>query len=239
MPKSREEMPPSFIRFIGWVSAFFAVLGFVGAVWLAVADAHDHADALRFDAAPICPASTPLTATDDCKAELPATVVSIKVGRGKVPLRTFTLRTSTDDLVVAYVNAGPAPHVGDDADVIVWRERCVLLRSDGDGDITTLDDPAAGQSNLGVGVLALLGLTVLFESVSAGSFLYFTVDRERVVAAFLLAAVPLVVTLGMRIAHAYDAVIVASIAVPVLVAALWIVWPRLAWAKGRQPALWR
>lgn len=230
-------MPPSFIRVIGWVSAFFATVAAVGTVWLAVADANDHADVLRFDAAPICPTSTPLRATSDCKAELPATVVSIKVGRGKVPLRTFTLRTSTDDLVVAYLDSGPAPHVGDDADVIVWRERCVLLRSDGDGYIAALDDPATGQSNLGAGVLALLGFTVLFESVSAGSFLYFTVDRERIVAAFLLAAVPLVVTLGLRIAHAYDAVIVASIAVPVLVAGLWIVWPRLAWAKGQQPTL--
>lgn len=76
---------------------------------------------------------------------------------------------------------------------------------------------------------------------SSPSFLYFTVNRQRAVAAFLLAAVPLVVPLGLRIAHAYDAVIVASIAgpVPVLVLGLWIGWPRLAWAKGQQPPLWR
>jgi len=73
--------------------------------------------------------------------------------------------------------------------------------------------------------------TVLFESASALYFLYFRADRERLVAAFLLTTVPLIVTAMLRVSHAYDAVVVASFAAPLLVLGLYVAWSRLAWAQ--------
>lgn len=231
VPKSREKMPQGCAGPAGWFFVILAVLATAGAVWLAVLDVGAHADVLRFDSAPVCKTPAPSTATSDCKTELRATVVSIKVLRGRPPRPAiFTFRASGNFIVTAEIEGISAPDVDEEVDVVLWRGKCVIVRA-GEGSIATLDSPAWHQRSYAYGVLPVLGFAVLFESVAAVFFLYFAVTRERLVAAFLVAAVLLVGAGLLRIAHAYDAVVVATVVVPVLVAGLYGVWPRLGWAR--------
>lgn len=234
--RPRQPMTRKFARGAGCVFGFLALLAAVGSVLLALADARAHAELVRFDAAPMCasaaPSSVPPPASADCKAEVAATLKSASLSRGKEPMWTLTLRLSNGALVVADIDdTNGEPDFGEATVVTLWRGHCVTVRTLGEGDVSTYDDPARRGNNDGGGFLALLVFTVLFESVSALYFTYFRVHPERMAAAYLLAAVSVAVTAALRLSHAYDAEVVASFVVPLAVAGLYLMWPRLEWAQ--------
>lgn len=108
-------MPPKFARDAGWVFAVLAVLATIGAVWIAVLDVDSHREMERFDAAPVCAVSTPPPATAACKTELPATLESVSVSKGKNKIATLRLRTVSGVPIVTDVHPELAPDPGEAA----------------------------------------------------------------------------------------------------------------------------
>ncbi|WP_194925571.1 hypothetical protein [Catenulispora pinisilvae] len=230
--RPRQPMTRKFARGAGCVFGFLAALAALGSVLLALADTRAHAELARFDAAPVCASSAPPSASAACKAEVAATLKSASLSGGKDPMWTLELRLSNGALVVTDIDdTNGEPDFGEAAVVTLWRGHCVTVRTLGEGDVSTYDDPGRRGNNDGGGFLALLVFTVLFESVSALYFTYFRVHPERMVAAYLLAAVSVAVTAALRLSHAYDAEVVASFVVPLAVAGLYLMWPRLEWAQ--------